>query len=95
MIGRNIILLTDSEEEVNRLLAESDSDSAPEDVDFVSSKANALQRAKNVRQQLEEEKTKQKDKRKKLDSLYKQQKVCVRGLGLEIMNDSRRSWKQE
>lgn len=62
-------------DDVEDLLAESDSDSAPEDVDFLSSKSTALQQAKDATQQIGLEKAKQKDKRKKQDTLFKEQKV--------------------
>jgi len=56
---------------------ESDSDDAPEDVDFVRSRESALQQVKNVMQQIGRTEQKKKEKRKHQEEKFKEQKARV------------------
>ena len=57
------------------LLVESDSDSAPEDIGFEMGKATALKQVKDALLQMDVKKVKAKERRKRQEELFKQQKV--------------------
>ena len=56
-------------------MLESDSDDAPEDVDFVRSRVNALQQVKEVMQHIGRTEQKKKEKRKHQEEKFKEQKA--------------------